>query len=385
MSGQAASLSLRTRITSSRCWCRSHIATRSSWHLAVFPSGDPRRLFLLAWTAWWQLAIATQGTPRASAAAPENLIVTTQPTVLYRRGAADGKEDGLQPVKEVPRSSVFKASGRPIVVRGRADEYWPVSADGLRGESFVPQNHSFNLTAMRHRVQSRNARSSSRLATPDKEIPAVVRLAHPAIIAAWRDLDPVYRQNARLPLAEQSPDPFFGRAHLWAAVGNNTDALSDYLEAASLVRSQKTGNLVAYARYFTVLESAISLEETQPGVPYVAGARSYWGRGISLYRQGRLNQALAELTDAVRLDPAEPLYWYSRALTYKALGRHQLAERDGRIGVTAERRMEDRRKEAAEIVYDAGKPDQHLSIFQGRNRLWLQELRRGGAAAWRRQ
>ena len=216
----------------------------------------------------------------------------------------------------------------------------------------------------------------------DRTIPRVIRVSDPEdddISLAWRELAPAYAWNLEQPLASQSPDPFFARAQIWTAVGSHTDALSDFLRAASLVRKQDEGDFLKYAHNFTVLEAALNREDALPGNVFVNEARTYWENGHNQYRIRRFDLAVFDYTDAVRLDPSDPSYWYSRALAHKALNMNDRAEQDARIGVTAERRLIDRSGLSSTVYIN-----KRLSMIQGRRRAWLERLRTGDGIAWGR-
>jgi len=86
-----------------------------------------------------------------------------------------------------------------------------------------------------------------------------------------------------------------------------------------------------------------------------------------------------EFTDAVQLAPDSPLYWYSRALAYRALQMEQEAQHDVRIGVEIESNRETGNRHSLQASIH-----HRLEHFSGPDRIWLEQFRRGNGIAWKR-
>lgn len=57
-------------------------------------------------------------------------------------------------------------------------------------------------------------------------------------------------------------------------------------------------------------------------------AEEHYNAGVELQEQGRLEEAIAEYDEAIRLDPQDAVVYYNRGFAYDDLGQHQRAIQD---------------------------------------------------------
>ncbi len=306
-------------------------------------------------------------------------IVTVRPTTVY---FLEG--DSLCRGRRIQAATVLPHTTVETLSHELTRTYWPVStrqdASG-RLMGFIPRNDAFDLTAMRTRVlEAVPGFPNTEELARDSHVPALIRLSDPMIIKAWREVAPILAWNETRPQDERSPEPHFAMAQIWTAAGNHTDALASFMAAASLVRRRDDGDLLAHAHYFTTLEAALEREVVQPGEPVIRDAWEYWGLGMGAIRAGRLDDSILHFTDATQLDPSQPLFWYCRALAYRALRLNDRAERDARIGAQAEAKWR-----SYGGSWRRSSVDRRLEWFQGADRIWLESIRIGEAVAWGRR
>jgi len=302
------------------------------------------------------------------------IVVTCRPT------PASVFENGTYVVKaQVPPCTMLELHRPPTDCRECAERYWPVwiPVPGMSPmPGLIPRESAFSIEEMRQRVLTMlpGGLIPDDPAT-DRAVPRVVTVSGKTAVKAWKRVFPLATVNSTLPKEKRSPEPHLALAHLWVAVGSHPDALIEYVKGAELVRAQQKGDLLEYARYFTVLEESLQRATKQPGALFVADARKYWGAGMNQFRLGRLDLSIVNFTDAVRLDPSDPMAWYARAICYRTLKFDEEAERDARIGVTVERRLP---------KYKSTEIGKSLEYFQGSTRIWLEGFRSGDGISWGR-
>lgn len=312
---------------------------------------------------------------------PEDLgiIVTCQPTSLFVI------ENGVQRVIcRLPACTVLQFDSERVNA-GYTGYFWPVWFEFKRAsrvQGFVPPAHVFSIEEMKQRVLASLPDDTGREELDvDATVPRVVMVSEVQIVKAWKEVALLVARNGKISADKRSPEPHLALAHLWVAVGSHDDALREFVNGSKLIREQKKGDLLAYAKYFTVLEESLLQATKQPGIPVVAEGRRYWSFGMADVRNGHLDRAVFKFTDAVRLAPSEPVNWFSRALVYRALGLNAEAERDARIGTTIEQRLAKDPKNNHKYIRTAF----DLETFQGSHRMWLEELRKGDGISWQRQ
>lgn len=128
-------------------------------------------------------------------------------------------------------------------------------------------------------------------------------------------------------------------------------------------RAGKTGlsdkQLVEYAALLHEHgESGQALEMLNGLLGVRADPRGFERRAHILNQMGRDAEALADLDEAIRLDPAPYLYWYSRAITHNERGEYREAIRDFREALL---RKDD---SAASTYFELGNVYVRLSEFE---------------------
>jgi len=244
---------------------------------------------------------------------------------------------------------------------------WICSRDALNLEKWMAED-----VAKRH-IRPRTQPPSER---DRREMPALIAIQDEPIRVAWREMERAVAANMKLRPAKRVPEPFLARATIWSLVGNHRDALQDTLLAAEVLQSRGT-DLVDFAKYFVVLKDALDEYDRSPEPRFMLSALDYWASSTTDFNQGRFEATLPGLTDAVQLDPGNPLYWYFRALAYRGLGMRREAVHDAKVGAA----MEQRAKQSGKSEYLRGLGTR-LERIQGPRRNWLEHFRRGAAQVW---
>jgi tetratricopeptide (TPR) repeat protein len=195
-----------------------------------------------------------------------------------------------------------------------------------------------------------------------QELPALILLQPPQVQQAWREVQAAIRENARQ--RRPAPEPYFARAEIWSLVNNHDAAMRDYLEAARL-SIERGESLETQAGYFNKLYEALDRLDQAPSPAVIGSSKSHYGRGVHAFWRNDLPAALMHFEDAVQLEPADPVNWYYRALTYARLGHARRAQHDVLMAARLEVTGDDRRVAAA------------LARVQGPLRLWLEGFRNG--------
>ncbi len=197
---------------------------------------------------------------------------------------------------------------------------------------------------------------------PEKDVPELIRKAGPSIQKAYVQIEKTIRENEKL--SKPLPEPYLARGEIWTAVGNHEEALADYLKATDLLYKGKP-TLLDQSRYLERLHKTLQRLRNMPTPYYPEDAAQQYDAGTNYYFRCMFDKALPHLTEAIRLNPADPVYWYYRGLTYKQLGRESEAERDVKIGANLVRKAEERNRYIHQEVGQA------LERVQGPIRQWL--------------
>jgi tetratricopeptide (TPR) repeat protein len=219
---------------------------------------------------------------------------------------------------------------------------------------------------------------SSATAQPrqDDDLPALVRLQPREFRQTWRELDAVIREGKKLP--RELPEPYFARARLWTRAGDRDAALQDYLTAVNLV-AQQGQDLTSFTKYFpTLSEGLAALDAVLPSPVLLGRGLAAFAAGREAFQNGDLSAALKSLSDAVALEPDEPIYWYYRALTHKRLGQQRRAVHDARVAAYLETRPEADAATSPSV-------SRWLEPLQQDLRDWLQAFRDGDPTAHDRE
>lgn len=158
-----------------------------------------------------------------------------------------------------------------------------------------------------------------------EEVPALISLQPPQVQQAWREVQAAIRENAKQ--RRPAPEPYFARAEIWSLVNNHDAAMRDYLVAARL-SIERGESLETQAGYFNKLYEALDRLDEAPSPAVIGSSKSHYGRGVHAFWRNDLRAALMHFEDAVQLEPADPVNWYYRALTYARLGQTRRAQHD---------------------------------------------------------
>ncbi len=313
----------------------------------------------------------------------EDVLVTTKDTPVFKLDS----NGNIQASSILPKGTVIDCSSTSQLQI--FPEYWlivpqfPSSIKNHQNISpcFLQCKDVFNLSEMQQRVRKIIPPPLDKPTSfpARKRLPKIIQLSDHRLADVWIDLSLAIEIDRKKPLNKRIPELYFSRSQIWAAAGNNADALANLLEAASIVRHQNLSGRIKYAEYFLQLQEALENQVHLPGRPTVGDPLKYWGIGVTYYRSGQYDKAVMEFTDAVQLAPESPLYWYSRALTYRALRMEQEAQHDVRIGAEIEssRKTRNSRFLQTEMYH-------RFEHFSGPDRIWLEQFRRGNGRAWKR-
>lgn len=197
-------------------------------------------------------------------------------------------------------------------------------------------------------------------------MPQLIRRSTAQVQASWIAVQKAVAENEKL--KHPLPEPYLARAEIWAVVNNHEDALKDCLAATEFFL-KNSPTLTERSRYFIRLDQILRELESRPHAYFPDDAIEFGVQGRSYYDQGRLEEALVQFTEAVRLMPDGPVYRFFRALTLKRLGREAEADRDAWVGANAAREAkENGRLCEADIAAQ-------LERVQGPLRRWLEAKR----------
>lgn len=252
-----------------------------------------------------------------------------------------------------------------------------VMINGAVQQGWVAEKDLIDIQQMRSDVLRwlPTNRSEAAIALP---MPRLIQIqTEKTVQLAWSEVEQAVQANLGLPENERSPTPWLRRGQLWSLVGSHGDALRDFVTAASLMRGS-SNDLSSYAEYFVTLEKELVRDDRRPVRPIIAGGLKYWADGVYAYRNKEYDKALRNCYDAVQLSPSRPVFWYSRAMTFKSLGLDQEAERDARLGVQIE--IQQRKANNVEWVNEIPWKLEYLS---NPHRAWIQGFRNGDHDLWR--
>lgn len=254
--------------------------------------------------------------------------------VLLRLGRpAEAEADATRALERSP------GFGKPLYVRGLAryamQQYAPAALDLLQAHQDAPElAHADSLEALAYSLY-RTERCAESLPWWDRAIAADPQDAHNPLnrgtcrqqtgdaAGAIADFDAALRLKPDLSLARRH------RGVLLMDAGRYAEAVSDLNEAT---RSEP-GDAYAWGQLITANEAldqlpaaAAAAERYIALLPQVA-----WGwnsRGLLRLADGALDAAIADFTEAIRLDPAEPIYFNNRGEAHRRAGRWEAALAD---------------------------------------------------------
>lgn len=196
------------------------------------------------------------------------------------------------------------------------------------------------------------------------DLPYLISRESEAIQDAWRTIDELVQENAKLD--SPIPDPLFARADLWASVGNHEEALDDYLQATKLLLQAKP-NLVDQSMALNRLSDALERLNRRPRPEYPYEANDAFWIGARLFDQKRYDDSVAYFTEASRLMPNDAIYRVYRALALKRIGKSADAERQLTVASSLLRRPDCPERELR------GYPIR-LERVQGTDRQWVDSV-----------
>lgn len=256
-------------------------------------------------------------------------------------------DDGGQLAKNEELDELLRQWSEPWSVRDVADSKDPYPARarifsilssfrGSRGESLTRVSAQANgPTGVRPvPTERRDRRSESRLASADA-IKAITT----------RPLDEVLQTFDRI--IEQYPDSphpwcYRGELHLW--LGSTQAALDDF--DAALLRDKARWAYIGRAAIHLLAgrreQGLAEIEACRRSFEAVPSATTHIYLGESDRKAGRLDAALRELRESVRVKPGRVSGWINLALTHHARGdHHRAAELSRRVARIAPRLVRD--------------------------------------------
>jgi hypothetical protein len=197
----------------------------------------------------------------------------------------------------------------------------------------------------------------------NSQSPELIRLAPPVIQNSFVSIQKAVSDNAKLPLTSQSTAPLEARAEIWLMVGNPDEALKDFLAAYNILLQSKPIPSEKI-RFLTKLSSFLIQFNKNPVAQHVSHSWDYFYQGKKALRGKNITQAKNYFDNAVSLNPAEPLFYFFRAMASFHLGNVDVGQRDALMGVFLERNQE---------LPNRDRLLEELESFQGSVRVWLCE------------
>jgi tetratricopeptide (TPR) repeat protein len=131
-------------------------------------------------------------------------------------------------------------------------------------------------------------------------------------------------------------NPYAGRGYAFARIGDYLSAISDFTEALRinprladvyLYRGDTYLRMGEWDDWDKAVADFTRAIEVARDSPHFASQGFEW-RGYVFWATGDLEKAMADLTEAIRLDPKNGSAFYYRALTHERMGKRRNAEDD---------------------------------------------------------
>ncbi len=274
------------------------------------------------------------------------------------------------------------------------DDHWILKIQGkhllhvqcLNGkqviEGWVYWDRVADITAMRKRVKRLLGSSIERIPSAAfHRMPALVRLQSAEVRLIWHDLVDYLR---RTPENQVTPEVYFTVAEFWSTVGSHFDALDNFARGMELAQ-EKHIDLATYQNQITAIRHEFREYRKSPGRPYVAEAVRHWEQGYYALVRREMDRAIVHFTDAVRLNPQRPLYWYCRTYALKQLGMTVEAQRNLEIAVNTESQLADWLKkgqlEHSRRIWLCELPCR-MEPLNGEVRMWMEAYREKRGMTW---
>lgn len=138
---------------------------------------------------------------------------------------------------------------------------------------------------------------------------------------------------AALKLDPRYGPAYTGRAHLYNATSRYDEAIADFGKAIEYDPKQAENYYNRGVVYRKKGEHAKSIVDYDKYIPLIAGnnaslADAYINRGVANMNLRRPDQAVADFTKAIELDPSRPNGYRGRAMVYREMKKDDLAAAD---------------------------------------------------------
>ena len=198
----------------------------------------------------------------------------------------------------------------------------------------------------------------------NSQTPELIRLAPSVVQNSFVSIQKAVSDNAKLAISSQSTAPLEARAEIWLMVGNPDEALKDFLAAYNILLQTKP-TPAEKIRFLTKLSGFLVQFHKNPVAQHVSNSWEYFYQGKKALRDKNISQAKNYFDNAISLSPAEPLFYYFRAMASFLLGNIGDGRRDALMGVFLETTHEPPNRD---------KFLEELEPFQGPVRVWLCEI-----------